>query len=104
MSAAVADLLAAMAAQISEQFAGGRHGRVRGSSVVHNVHLERWLGKTITVPAPACRVGISGFDVGALTPTDDPVTCARCRHTASRNSAAAAGAEQLTLWPPASAS
>jgi hypothetical protein len=103
----VTELFAAVAAQIASQFAGGRHGRVRGSSVVHAVHLERWLGATITVPARACRVGISGFDLAALTPTDDPVTCARCLHTTTGGRAGAGagpGAEQLLLWPAAVAS
>jgi hypothetical protein len=94
----VTELLAGVAAQAAREFAGGRNGRVRGSAVVHAVHFERWLGE-IRVPAPACRIGISGFDLAALTPTDDPVTCARCQHIPGRGGPAHPGTEQLPLWP-----
>ena len=96
MTATVADLLAGIATQVIERFAD-RNARVRGSSVVHAVHTERWLAD-IEVPAPACRVGVAGWDLSALVPTTDAVTCVRCLRTG------AAGAlhrvpMQLAFWP-----
>jgi hypothetical protein len=63
--------------------------------VVHRVHTERWLAD-IEVPAPACRVGVAGWDLlGALAPTTGPVTCVRCLRSGD---AGATGTEQLALW------
>ena len=66
--AALAKSFASVAAQVVEKFVG-RNGRVRGSSVVHAVHPERWLAE-IRVPAPACRVGMAGFELDALVRED----------------------------------
>ncbi|MFI5959207.1 hypothetical protein [Cryptosporangium sp. NPDC051539] len=92
----VVEAFAGVAAAIVERFAG-RNGRVRGSSVVHAVHPERWLGE-IRVPAPACRVGVAGFELDALVPTDDPVTCARCLSTGHYSTVTGNGPRQLPLW------
>jgi hypothetical protein len=71
----------------------GHHCRVRGSAVVHAVHAESWIGG-IEVPAPTCHVGIGGWDLGALLPTDDPVTCVRCQ----RSTDGPAPPAEPTLW------
>lgn len=92
----VLEAFAGVAAHAVERFAG-RNGRVRGSAVVHAVHTEPWLAE-IRVPAPACRIGVAGFDLAALLPTDDPVTCARCLHTGHHSSVEHAGPRQLVLW------
>lgn len=94
----VLEAFAGVAAHAVERFAG-RNGRVRGSAVVHAVHTERWLAE-ILVPAPACRVGVAGFDLAALVPTNDPVTCARCLHAGQHSTVGPAGAVQLVLWTP----
>jgi hypothetical protein len=101
----VVEALAGVAAQAASQFVDGRNGRVRGSRVVHAVHLARWLGQ-IQVPAPACHVGIGSFDLAALVATDAPVTCNRCLQAgAYRSHLGTPGAEQLALWdlPPGAA-
>jgi hypothetical protein len=92
------EAIAGIATHAVERFAG-RNGRVRGSAVVHAVHTEKWLAD-IRVPAPACRVGVAGFDLGALVPTDDPVTCARCLNAGQHSTVGPAGAQQLVLWTP----
>jgi hypothetical protein len=92
----VVEAFASIAAQVVERFAG-RNGRVRGSSVVHAVHPERWLGE-IRVPAPACRVGVAGFELDALVPTDDAVTCARCLQSGQYSTVGRVGPRQLPLW------
>ncbi|SHN44374.1 hypothetical protein [Cryptosporangium aurantiacum] len=94
----VVEAFASVAAQVVERFVG-RNGRVRGSSVVHAVHPERWLGE-IRVPAPACRVGVAGFELDALVPTDDPVTCARCLQSGQYSTVGTTGPRQLPLWEP----
>jgi len=92
----VVEAFASVAAQVVERFVG-RNGRVRGSSVVHAVHPERWLGE-IRVPAPACRVGVAGFELDALVPTDDAVTCARCLQSGQHSTVGGSGPRQLPLW------
>ncbi|TQS42368.1 hypothetical protein [Cryptosporangium phraense] len=92
----VVEAFASVAASVVEKFAG-RNGRVRGSSVVHAVHPERWLGE-IRVPAPACRVGVAGFELDALVPTDDAVTCARCLQSGQYSTVVGTGPRQLALW------
>jgi hypothetical protein len=92
----VMEAFAGVAAQAVAGFAG-RNGRVRGSVVVHAVHTEKWLAD-IRVPAPACRIGVAGFDLSALVPTDDPISCARCLHTGHHSTVTAAGPQQLALW------
>jgi hypothetical protein len=92
----VLEALTGVAAQAVAGFVG-RNGRVRGSVVVHAVHTERWLAE-IRVPAPACRIGVAGFDLAALLPTDDPVTCSRCLHAGKHSDVSSPGAEQLALW------
>ena len=94
----VVEAFAAVAAQVVERFVG-RNGRVRGSVVVHAVHPERWLGE-IRVPAPACRVGVAGFELDALVPTDDAVTCARCLQSGQYSTVGRVGPHQLPLWEP----
>ena len=94
----VVEAFAAVAAQVVERFVG-RNGRVRGSAVVHAVHPERWLGE-IRVPAPACRVGVAGFELDALVPTDDAVTCARCLQGGQYSTVGRVGPHQLPLWEP----
>lgn len=93
----VVDAFASVAAQAVRAFAG-RNAHVRWSTVVHAVHPERWLGE-IRVPAPSCRIGISGFDLGALVATNEPVTCVRCLYHQAGGYPGQPGAEQLTLWP-----
>ncbi|HLL67544.1 MAG TPA: hypothetical protein VK453_17800 [Micromonosporaceae bacterium] len=96
MTVTVLDALANIAAQAVRRFAG-HHARVRGSAVVHQVHTERWIAEVV-VPAPACRIGVAGWDLlGALTPTDEPVTCARCLRAAHPDQQLP-GVEQLALW------
>jgi hypothetical protein len=92
----VLDALAGVAAQAVRRFAG-HHARVRGSAVVHQVHTERWIAD-IEVPAPACGVGVAGWDLlGALTPTDGPITCAQCLRAAEPDQLPGT-AQQLPLW------
>jgi len=94
VTTSVAEVLASVATQAGQRFTG-HNGRVRGSAVVHRIHAERWLAD-IEVPAPAGRVGVAGWDLlGALVPSTDPVTCARCLRSGEAN---ASGVEQLPLW------
>lgn len=77
MAADVGEALAAAAAEARDRFGGGRRVRVRASNVVHALGLARWLvGEQ--VPAPLCHVGIAGWELTAISPTDQPVTCGRC--------------------------
>jgi hypothetical protein len=48
-----------------------------GGGAVHAVRMVTWVGGT-QVPAPACHVGIGGWDLTALEPSTQPVTCRRC--------------------------
>lgn len=89
--------LAGLAAAALRRFDGGRNCRIHGSRVVHAVHRESWLGGEIEIPAPACRIGVAGFDLTALTPTTDPVTCVRC-HRSGQVTPGVLTHHQLTLW------
>lgn len=71
-----AALLAVSAAFAVQQFADGRRGRVSRRGAVHDVDAVDWFG--VNVPAPACHVGLSGYDFTRLQPTGDAVTCRRC--------------------------
>lgn len=92
--------IAALAQQALRQFDGGLNCRVHGSRVVHAVHRETWFAGGIEVPAPACRVGVAGFDLGALTPTTDPVSCVRCQRS-GQVTPGVLTTDQMPLWEPA---
>jgi hypothetical protein len=74
----VGAVLAGTAAWLRRRFVL-RNARVTGGRVVHAVTMVRWVGG-VQVPAPACHVGIGGWDLlSALEPTHADVTCGRCR-------------------------
>ena len=70
-------MLGGTAAWYRRRFAE-RNCRVGSSDVVHGVRLVPWLGG-VEVPAPACDVGIGGWDLSALEPVTAPITCRRCQ-------------------------
>lgn len=73
-----------------------RNGRIAGCRAVHAVRMVRWIGG-VEVPAPACHVGVGGWDIAVLEPTGSEVTCGRCRRL-HPDEAATPGAEQTTLF------
>jgi hypothetical protein len=72
-----AALLAVSAAFAVQQFGQGQRGRVSRRGAVHDVAWVDWFG--VDVPAPACHVGLNGYDFTRLQPTTDAVTCRRCQ-------------------------
>lgn len=55
----------------------GRNGRLATGGVVHQVRMEPWIDGA-EVPAPACHVGVGGWQPWVLHPTWEGVTCGRC--------------------------
>lgn len=76
------------------RFAGGSNGYLDGSTTVHAVQLQSWLG--LQVPGPGCHVGSGSWDFTRFKPTTSPVTCGRCL-SAGLRSADVAGPQQLFL-------
>lgn len=81
LAAAVVDplgaVLAGTAAWYRRRF-GMRNCRVAGGRAVHAVRMVTWVGG-VQVPAPACHVGIGSWDLSALEPSTQPITCRRCQ-------------------------
>lgn len=75
-----------------------RVGRSTGAAV-HAVRLVRWVGG-VEVPAPACHVGIGGWDLSALEPSTQPVTCRRCLRLRPDDTADGAGPVPAPLQLP----
>lgn len=94
MSAYLVQAFEGVAADMAARFAEGARCRVRGSGTVHDVRSQQWIGG-LDVPAPGCGIGISGFDLAAIEPTDEPVNCLRClrRHDADLEAAG-----QMTIF------
>lgn len=86
--------LAGPAADARARFADAGNGYLDGSTTVHAVRLQSWLG--LQVPGPGCHVGTGSWDFTRFKPTTSPVTCGRCL-TAGLRSSITAGAEQLAL-------
>jgi hypothetical protein len=88
------DALAGPAADARARFTGARNGYLNGSTTVHAVRLQSWLG--LQVPGPGCHVGTGSWDFTRFKPTSSPVTCGRCL-AADLRSSAIVSSEQLTL-------
>jgi len=68
--------LTLLAAHHTARFTG-RNARIGQSGTVHAVGVTAWVGG-LSVPAPVCRVGMSGGELVRLTATNQPVSCGRC--------------------------
>lgn len=88
------DALAGPATDARARFAGARNGYLDGSTTVHAVQLQSWLG--LQVPGPGCHVGTGSWDFTRFKPTTSPVTCGRC-HAAGLRSSSAIDTGQLAL-------
>jgi hypothetical protein len=86
--------LAGPAADARARFTGARNGYLDGSTTVHAVRLQSWLG--LQVPGPGCHVGTGSWDFTRFKPTTSPVTCGRCLAAGLRSSTTAETG-QLTL-------
>jgi hypothetical protein len=64
------------AADARARFTPDDNGYLQGSTVVHAVRLQDWLG--VPVPGPGCHVGTGGWDFTRFKPTRSPVDCGRC--------------------------
>ena len=95
MDAFVGQVFETVASKQADRFPEGARCRIRGHGTVHDVRSQEWLGG-LMVPAPACGIGISGFDLSALEPTMASVTCLRCL---SRQDEELERAGQLALFP-----
>lgn len=93
-ASALQDALAAPAADARARFRDARNGYLDGSTTVHAVQLQSWLG--LQVPGPGCHVGTGSWDFTRFKPTTSPVTCGRC-HAAGLRSSTTTGPEQLAL-------
>lgn len=88
------DALAGPAADARARFTGARNGYLDGSTTVHAVRLQSWLG--LQVPGPGCHVGTGSWNFTRFKPTTSPVTCGRCLAAGLRSSITAS-TEQLAL-------
>lgn len=61
-----------------------RNMAVRRSRTVHAVAWTEGIGG-VELPVPACRVGVTGWDVESLRPVNEGVTCGRCLRTIKRS-------------------
>jgi hypothetical protein len=86
--------LASPAADARARFASAQNGYLDGSTTVHAVQLQSWLG--LQVPGPGCHVGTGSWDFTRFKPTTSPVTCGRC-HAAGLRPSTATDTEQLAL-------
>lgn len=93
-ASALQDALAAPAAEARSRFTDSRNGYLDGSTTVHAVRLQSWLG--LQVPGPGCHVGTGSWDFTRFKATTSPVTCGRCLAAGLRSSAHV-GAEQLAF-------
>ncbi len=88
------EALAAPAAEARARFTNARNGYLDGSTTVHAVRLQSWLG--LQVPGPGCHVGTGSWDFTRFKPTTSVVTCGRCLASGLRSSAMV-GVQQLSL-------
>ncbi len=93
-ASALQGALAGPASDARARFADARNGYLDGSTTVHAVRLQSWLG--LQVPGPGCHVGTGSWDFTRFKPTTSAVTCGRCLAAGLRSSSAN-GAEQLTF-------
>lgn len=93
-ASALHEALAGPAAEARARFTGARNGYLDGSTTVHAVRLQSWLG--LQVPGPGCHVGTGSWDFTRFKPTTSSVTCGRCLAAGLRSSTTA-GVEQLAL-------
>ncbi|PRY35385.1 hypothetical protein [Umezawaea tangerina] len=90
------DALAKPAADARARFSHTDNGYLRGSTVVHAVRMQGWLG--VDVPGPGCHVGTGGWDFSIFMPTKSAVTCGRCTKSGLHGPAAGGGdPDQLTF-------
>jgi len=82
VSTSLHDTLAGPAADARSRFARDDNGYLQGSTVVHAVRLQDWLG--VSVPGPGCHVGTGGWDFTRFKPTRSPVDCGRCAKSGMR--------------------
>lgn len=81
------------AADARARFAGNRNGYLDGSTIVHAVQLQSWLG--LKVPGPGCHVGTGSWDFTRFKSTTSPVTCGRCVAAGLRSSGVAGPQQEL---------
>lgn len=93
-ASALHDALAGPAADARARFTDARNGYLDGSTTVHAVRLQSWLG--LQVPGPGCHVGTGSWDFTRFKPTASAVTCGRCLAAGLRSSALAS-TQQLTF-------
>lgn len=76
-----------LARQCRAQF-NGRNLTIRRNTTVHAVAWTKGIGD-VEWPIPACRVGVTGWELDALHPSKEGVTCLRCLRSAAARRAAA---------------
>lgn len=91
-------LLTVVAGQAAARFEAA-NVLVRRSRVVHAVSMSPWMAG-VRLPAPACHVGVSGWAIEDLHPTQESVSCLRCLRAAPQTrttTVASSSGQQLQL-------